>query len=50
MKSRIQDDDIFALSESLAAFPNSPFLQVDLSLNEVENNGAKALSSMLKVD
>lgn len=48
-KEKIQDDDVFALSESLTAFADASITSIDLSVNNIENNGAKALSAMMRV-
>eukprot|EP00474_Spongospora_subterranea_P000343 CRZ00801.1 hypothetical protein [Spongospora subterranea] len=45
---KISDDDVFSLSESLATFPDAPINSIDLSVNAIKNNGAKALGVMLK--
>ncbi|XXQ32457.1 Leucine-rich repeat-containing protein [Plasmodiophora brassicae] len=47
-KEKIQDDDVFALSESLTAFADASITSIDLSVNNIENNGAKALSAMMR--
>ena len=48
-KRRLGDADVFALCETLSAFPDAPITTLDLSYNMIGNTGAKAVANMLEV-
>jgi hypothetical protein len=48
-KRRLGDADVFALCETLSAFPDAPVTTLDLSYNMIGNTGAKAVANMLEV-